>query len=33
VTLHYQWIVVTDFLPRICDPAVVSKILVDVNKL
>lgn len=33
VTLHYQWMVVTDFLPRICDPAVVKKILVDGNKL
>lgn len=25
--LHYQWIVVHDFLPRICDPGIVKKVL------
>lgn len=27
VTQHYQWVVLTDFLPRICDPAMVRNVL------
>lgn len=30
---HYQWIVVKDFLPRICDPWIVSEILFGGNKV
>ena len=26
VTRHYQWMIKTDFLPRICDPAVVNDV-------
>jgi hypothetical protein len=33
VTQHYQWIVVTDFLPRICDPEVVRSVLEHGNRL
>ena len=29
---HYQWIVVRDFLPRICDPWIVSDILTSGNR-
>lgn len=27
VTQHYQWVVLTDFLPRICDPTIVHSVL------
>jgi len=30
---HYQWIVIKDFLPRVCDPWVVSEILAGGNKV
>jgi hypothetical protein len=30
---HYQWIVIKDFLPRICDPWIVSDILFGGNKV
>ncbi|MFN2578863.1 MAG: heme peroxidase family protein [Pyrinomonadaceae bacterium] len=30
---HYQWIVLKDFLPRICDPWVVSEIVFGGNKV
>jgi len=33
VTQHYQWLTITDFLPRICDPKVVRKVLTEGNKL
>ncbi|MGH9947942.1 MAG: peroxidase family protein [Pyrinomonadaceae bacterium] len=29
---HYQWIVIHDFLPRICDPAIVAQVL-NANKI
>jgi heme peroxidase len=29
---HYQWIVIKDFLPRICDPWIVSNITLGGNK-
>jgi len=29
---HYQWIVIKDFLPRICDPLIVNEILFGGNK-
>ncbi len=29
---HYQWIVIKDFLPRICDPFIVNDILFGGNK-
>ncbi len=29
---HYQWIVVKDFLPRICDPLIVNEILLGGNR-
>lgn len=29
---HYQWIVIKDFLPRICDPWIVNSILSSGNK-
>jgi len=33
VTQHYQWLVLTDFLPRICDPSVVRSVLQKGNRL
>jgi hypothetical protein len=30
---HYQWIVIKDFLPRICDPWIVSEILFGGNRV
>ena len=30
---HYQWIVIKDFLPRICDPWIVNEILIGGNKV
>ncbi len=30
---HYQWIVIKDFLPRICDPWIVNEILLTGNKV
>ncbi len=30
---HYQWIVIRDFLPRICDPLIVNEILLGGNKV
>lgn len=30
---HYQWIVIMDFLPRICDPWIVNEILLGGNKV
>jgi hypothetical protein len=30
---HYQWIVIKDFLPRVCDPWIVSEILAAGNKV
>jgi heme peroxidase len=30
---HYQWIVIKDFLPRICDPWIISDILSGGNKV
>ena len=30
---HYQWIVIRDFLPRICDPWIVSEILFGGNRV
>ena len=30
---HYQHIVIADFLPRVCDPAIVRKIVVKGNRL
>jgi len=30
---HYQWIVIKDFLPRICDPWIVNEILLSGNKV
>jgi hypothetical protein len=29
---HYQWMVLHDFLPRICDPRVVKRVLKDGNR-
>lgn len=29
---HYQWIVIKDFLPRICDPLIVNEILLGGNR-
>jgi hypothetical protein len=29
---HYQWIIVKDFLPRICDPWIVSDVLLHGNR-
>lgn len=29
---HYQWIVIKDFLPRICDPFIVNDILIGGNQ-
>ncbi len=33
VTRHYQWIVLQDFLPRICEPTVVRKVIETGNRL
>lgn len=33
VRQHYQWIVIHDFLKRICDPAIVNEILTNGNKI
>ncbi|HXI74028.1 MAG TPA: heme peroxidase family protein [Pyrinomonadaceae bacterium] len=30
---HYQWIVIKDFLPRICDPLIVNEIVMGGNKV
>ena len=30
---HYQWLVIKDFLPRVCDPWIVSEILTGGNKV
>ena len=30
---HYQWIVIKDYLPRICDPFIVNEIVVGGNKI
>lgn len=30
---HYQWLVIKDFLPRICDPWIVNEILLAGNKI
>lgn len=30
---HYQWIVIKDFLPRICDPWIVNNILMGGNRV
>jgi hypothetical protein len=30
---HYQWVVIKDFLPRICDPFIVNDILVGGNRV
>ena len=30
---HYQWIVIKDFLPRICDPWIVSETILGGNKV
>jgi hypothetical protein len=30
---HYQWIIVRDFLPRICDPWIVSDVLLHGNRV
>ncbi|MFX1678498.1 heme peroxidase family protein [Mitsuaria sp. CC2] len=27
VTHHYQWVILTDFLPRVCDPTVIRDVL------
>ena len=32
VTRHYQWMIKTDFLPRICDPAVVNDVFTNGRK-
>ena len=32
VTRHYQWMIKTDFLPRICDPAVVDDVFKNGRK-
>jgi hypothetical protein len=32
VTRHYQWMIKTDFLPRICDPAVVDDVFTNGRK-
>jgi len=29
---HYQWIIIKDFLPRICDPGIVSETLIHGNR-
>src|SRR4029079_18801416 len=29
---HYQWIVIKDFLPRICDPWIVNSIVIGGNR-
>ena len=29
---HYQWIIINDFLPRICDPWIVSDVLLHGNR-
>ena len=33
VTRHYQWIIKTDFLPRICEPAVVDDVFTNGRKI
>lgn len=33
VTLHYQWMLRHDYLPQICDPAVVDDVFTDGRKL
>jgi len=33
VTRHYQWMIKTDFLPRICDPAVVDDVFTNGRKI
>jgi heme peroxidase len=30
---HYQWIVINDFLPRICDPWIINQILIGGNRV
>jgi hypothetical protein len=33
VTRHYQWMIRTDFLPRVCDPAVVDDVFTNGRKI
>jgi Animal haem peroxidase len=33
VVLHYQWMLKTDFLPRICDPAVVDDVFTNGRRI
>lgn len=33
VTHHYQWVILTDFLPRVCDPTVVRDVLQQGTRL
>jgi hypothetical protein len=33
VTRHYQWMIRTDFLPRVCDPAVVDDVFANGRKI